>query len=142
MKWMEVIVMLTHYFRVEDHNPEDSVREVVIDEHLDLKIVCLNDQLLSFLGYFTKESTENDLPKLKNMLQWNFACIAEMNDIISIESESNRLCLFRKRPLGEFFADNIYLEIESFIANLAFWADAFEYTCEAPCGFNLMGFGF
>ncbi|MDR1907122.1 MAG: hypothetical protein LBQ03_02840 [Puniceicoccales bacterium] len=141
MKWVEAIGLLTQYFRVEEHNPDDLICEVVVDERLEVKIVCLDEQFLVFFGYFTEKITENDLPKLKNILQWNFARIAETNDTLSIESESNRLCLFRKRPLTELFADNIFSEAESFITNLAFWADAFDYSREIPRGSNLMVFG-
>jgi hypothetical protein len=112
-----------------------------VDERFELKIVCLDGRFVLFLGYFGGEVTENDLPELKNMLQWNFARIADTDDTLSIESGSHRLCLFRKRPLARLFADNIFGEAESFIANLAFWADAFDYSQKVPRGSNLMVFG-
>jgi hypothetical protein len=141
MRWVEVIELLMRYFRVGDYNPADLICEIMVDERFEIKIVCLDEQFLLFLGYFAGEVTEGDLPKLKNMLQWNFARIADMDDTLSIESESNRLCLFRKRSLSELFADNIFSEAESFVTNLAFWADAFDYFREAPRGSNLTIFG-
>ncbi|MDR2812686.1 MAG: CesT family type III secretion system chaperone [Puniceicoccales bacterium] len=141
MEWGEAIEFLVRYFRVEDHNVEDSVCEIIIDEHLELKIAYLDGRFLVFWGYFAGEITENDLPKLKNILQWNFARIMDTDDILSIESESNRLCLFRKRSLAELFTDNLFGEMESFVANLAFWADAFNYVREVPRGSNLTIFG-
>jgi hypothetical protein len=141
MEWKEAIGLLVRYFRVENHDPDDSIYEIVIDERLGLKIAYLDGQFLVFSGYFGKKIEENDLLKLKNMLQWNFARIAETDDTLSIENESNCLCLFRKRPLVRIFTDNIFSEAESFIANLAFWADAFNYSREVPRGSNLMVFG-
>jgi hypothetical protein len=141
MEWVEAIKFLAWYFRVEEHNPEEPVCEIVVDERFELKIVYLEEQFLAFFGYFTGEIAENDLPKLKNMLQWNLAHVADTDDTLSIESESNRLCLFRKRPLAKLFADSIFGEVESFITNLAFWADAFDYSREIPRGSNLMVFG-
>jgi hypothetical protein len=141
MEWVEAIELLVRYFRIEDHNPEEPVCEIVVDERFELKIVCLEGQFLAFFGYFTGEIAESDLPKLKNMLQWNLARVADTDDTLSIESESNRLCLFRKRPLAKLFADNIFGEVESFITILAFWADAFDYSREIPRGSNLTIFG-
>jgi hypothetical protein len=141
MERKEAVGLLVQYFRIENHNPEDSTCELVVDERLELKIVCLEGQFLAFFGYFTGEITEHDLSKLKNMLQWNLACVADTDDTLSIESASNRLCLFRKRPLAKLFADSIFGEAESFITNLAFWADAFDYSREVPRGSNLMVFG-
>jgi hypothetical protein len=141
MEWVEAIELLVRYFRVEDHNPEEPICEIVVDERFELRVVCLEGQFLACFGYFTGEIAENDLPKLKNMLQWNLARVADSDDTLSIESESNRLCLFRKRPLAKLFADNIFGEVESFITILAFWADAFDYSQEIPRGSNLMVFG-
>jgi hypothetical protein len=138
---VEAIELLTQYFRVGDYNPDDLICEIMVDERFEIKIVCLDEQFLIFLGYFGGEVTESDLPRLKNMLQWNFARIADADDTLSIESESNRLCLFRKRLLSKLFTDNIFSEAESFVTNLAFWADAFNYSWEAPRGSNLTIFG-
>jgi hypothetical protein len=141
MEWVKAIEMLACYFRIEDHDPSHSVCEVVIDGHLELKMVHLDGRFLAFFGYFTGEITENDLVKLENILRWNFGRIADTDDTMAIESETNRLCLFRKKPLGEIFADNLFAEAESFVTNLAFWADAYDYSQEAPRGSNLTVFG-
>jgi hypothetical protein len=141
MDWVETIELLVRYFRIDDHNPEEPVCEIVVDERFELKVICLEGQLLAFFGYFTGEIMGSDLPRLKNMLQWNLARVADTDDTLSIESESNRLCLFRKRPLATLFADSRFGEVESFITNLAFWADAFDYFREVPRGSNLMVFG-
>ncbi|MDR2200930.1 MAG: CesT family type III secretion system chaperone [Puniceicoccales bacterium] len=142
MKWMEAIELLARYFRVKDHDPNDPVCEVMVDERLELKITHLDQKFLAFFGYFTGMIGEGDWVRLKHMLQWNFARIAETYDTLSLESESHRLCLFRKWPLEELFKDNIFGEVESFIANLEFWTDAFDYTKEVPRGSNLTVFGF
>jgi hypothetical protein len=142
MGWEEAIEILSHYFRVEDHNRDNSVCEIVVDERLDLKIVHLEKKFLGFFGYFTDEITENDLPKLKNMLQWNFARIADEDDTLSLENESNRLCLFRKKTLSSLFTDNLFMEAESFVSNLEFWSDAFNYSRKIPGGSNLTFLGF
>jgi hypothetical protein len=142
MEWKEAIKSLARYFRIEDHEPDDAVCEVVIDERLELKIIHLDGRFLVFWGYFSEAVAENDLSKLKNMLRWNLARIAETDDTLAIESETNRLFLFRKKLLSELFVDNIFMEAESFVTNLAFWRDAYDYSREVPRGSNLMVFGF
>ncbi|MDR2806794.1 MAG: hypothetical protein LBB11_01390 [Puniceicoccales bacterium] len=142
MGWEEIMDILACYFRVEDHHREHPVFEVVIDERLSLKIIQGERNFIIFCGYFTEKNTENDLQKLKHLLQWNFARIAETDDSLSIESESNQLCLFRKRHSSELFMDNIFAEVESFVENLEFWADAFEYMRVVPRGSGLTVFGF
>jgi hypothetical protein len=142
MEWVEAIEYLMGYFRVENQGPCDSIWEVVVDERLELKIIHLEGRFLAFFGYFTGEIRENDGAKLKHILRWNFARIADSDDAIAIESETNRLYLFRKKLLSELFTDNIFAEAESFVTNLAFWADAYDYSQAAPRGSNLTVFGF
>jgi hypothetical protein len=142
MEWVKAIEILARYFRIEDHDPNCSACEVVIDGRLELRMVHLDSRFLAFFGYFAGEITENDLEKLKNILRWNFGRIADTDDTMAIESETNRLCLFRKKPLAELFADNLFAEAESFVTNLAFWADAYDYSQVAPRGSNLTIFGF
>jgi hypothetical protein len=132
MGWMEIVERLMCYFRIEDDRLNDSICEIVIDERLDLKITHLDHEFLKFEGYFTGKITENDLPKLKNLLQWNFARITETEDTLSIEGESERLCLFQKWPLSGIFVNNLYAILESFVASLGFWADAFEASHSRP----------
>ncbi|MDR0418125.1 MAG: hypothetical protein LBH08_01660 [Puniceicoccales bacterium] len=139
---MDAIELLAQYFRVEVGNSKDQNLELVVDQCLDLKFSYLANDYLLFRGYFAQKLTEDSFPRIKNMLQWNFARIADTNDTLSIDGESKRLCLFRKKSLKLLFIDNIFSEVESFVSNLEFWLDAFEYTQKAPRGSNLMIFGF
>jgi hypothetical protein len=139
---MDAIELLAQYFRVEASDFKDQSLELVVDQCLDLKFSCFANDYLLFCGYFAQLLTEDSFPRIKSILQWNFARIADTNDTLSIDSGSNRLCLFRRKSLASLFVDNIFLEAESFVLNLEFWADAFNYTREAPRGSNLMTFGF
>ncbi|MDR1366709.1 MAG: hypothetical protein LBJ13_02250 [Puniceicoccales bacterium] len=142
VRWVDAIELLAQYFRVEVEDSKDQNLELVVDQCLDLKFSCVTNDYLLFRGYFAQKLTEDSFLRIKSMLQWNFARIADTNDTLSIDSESKRLCLFRKKSLTSLFVDNIFSEVESFVSNLEFWSDAFEYTREAPRGSNLMIFGF
>jgi hypothetical protein len=139
---MDAIDVLAQYFRVEEENLKEEGLEVVIDQRLEIKCLCFSDMDFILLGYFGNKIQEEDTRRLSNMLQWNFARIADNEDTLSIENESNRLCLFRKKPLSSLFVDNILAEAESFVSNLEFWSDAFDYGKEAPRDSKIMVWGF
>jgi hypothetical protein len=139
---MDAINILAQYFRVEEENIKDEGLEVIIDQRLEIKCLYFSDTDFIFYGYFGDKIQEKDIRRLSNMLQWNFARIADNEDTLSIESESNRLCLFRKKPLSSLFIDNILIEAESFISNVEFWADAFDYGKEVPRDSKIMVWGF
>ena len=125
MKGMDVVEMLARYFRVGLQDSDNCI-EVLVDETLLVRCFYRGDWM-----YFTGDIAvvqPSDFEKIKRMLQWNLARIAEKNDTLTYDSQTTMLYLLRKKPLARMFADNIFHEAETFVENLTFWREAFLYT--------------
>jgi hypothetical protein len=73
-------------------------------------------------------STNNSAEaRLRQLLQWNFARIADNNDILSVDQRSLRISIVTKIFLDKLSVDSLLDHVESLVRNVDFWLAAAEY---------------
>jgi len=120
LRWEEVLDVLREVFPAEGAALEADVPLAKVHGVVDLAFTRAGADTLVLLGYF-------DLPEaadlwLQRVLQLNFAYMAEHGESLSWDREKKRLCVARRLSLPDETEDALYLQLESFIAQLEFWA--------------------
>ncbi|MDR2436151.1 MAG: CesT family type III secretion system chaperone [Puniceicoccales bacterium] len=134
MTWEDTIGVLSEFLMVERWDrEEDGAYSIVIDDAIDINFIPSSSMHIVFQGCFGEPLPTNNSAeaKLKQLLQWNFARIADNNDILSVDQKSRKISIVRKILLEKLSIDSLLDHVESFVRNVDFWLAAAEHKTTA-----------
>lgn len=130
MTWEEVVDILSEFLLLENwQKDEEEAYTFVVDEKLEIRVMCLNSDYVIFqgrIGDTLPPSGNGAQERLKLILQWNFARIQDNDDVLSIDSSSQKIAIVRKLMLKQLDLHSLIDNIESFVKNVDFWFSAIE----------------
>ncbi|MDR3143455.1 MAG: CesT family type III secretion system chaperone [Puniceicoccales bacterium] len=116
----EALAVLGEVFQADFTSLQAGEPVAVVHGNVDFSFARPEENIFLFLGYI-------DLPGLADLwlqkaLQLNLAYRAEHEESLSWDEEKHKLCLSLRLLLHESTEDTFYRHLESFIAQLGFWA--------------------
>lgn len=130
MTWNEVIEVLSEFLLIENwQKDEDDAYSFVVDEVLEIRIMCLDKENVIFQGRIGDPLPPNGNgaeERLKLLLQWNFSRVRDNNDVLSIDSVTRKIAIIRRLPLRLLKFQSLLDQLESFVKNVDFWLLAME----------------
>lgn len=120
LKGEEALAVLGEVFQADSASLRAGEPIAVVHENVDFSFARPEENVFFLLGHIGLPDAA-DL-WLQKALQLNLAYGAEHEEVLSWDREKNKLCLSRRLLLHEITEDAFYGHLESFIAQLGFWA--------------------
>ena len=127
MQFEEVIEIVSELFRISQWSANEyGERYAILDNDIEIRTFPEGSNVLVLQGMFGEpisgySQMNTNESKFKYLLQANFMRIIQQNDVLSIDGQSDRLCVTRRVVIGNITAENLLNEVEDFVQNVDFW---------------------